>query len=111
MSDLINPAMAGSYLITLNYHFVGGDAETPGAYAEDLVRAAFEEIAALKNNFSAFYHYLEVTRSEDGSPIKCKVASYFDEEACSINLKIEFVDGPMMIELSDLEKPGGVGVH
>ena len=53
MSDLINPAMAGSYLITLNYHFVGGDAEILGAYAEDLVRAAFEEIADLQNNFSA----------------------------------------------------------
>ena len=111
MSDLVNPAIAGSFLITLNYGFVGGDAKTPGDYAESVVRFAFEEIAGLKNGFNVFYHYFEVTRSEDGSVIKCKVASYYDEDACSINLRIEFVDGPMRIDPVAIEETGTLAVH
>ena len=111
MSDLINPAIGGSFLITLNYGFVGGDADTPGDYAESVVRFAFEEIAGLKNGFNVFYHYFEVTRSEDASVIKCKVASYYDEGACSINLRIEFVDGPMRINPVDIEDMGTAAVH
>jgi len=53
----MDPAIAGSFLIILNYGFVGGDAETPGDYAESVVRFAFEEIASLKNGFNFFYHY------------------------------------------------------
>ena len=52
-----------------------------------------------------------MTRSEDGSVIKCKVASYYDEDACLINLRIEFVDGPMRLDPVDIEDTGTVAVH
>lgn len=72
---LIDAPAADSYLITCNYDFVGGEAETTGVYAEDLLRHALEGIAGLEREFSVFYHYLEILRSKGKIFVKYKVAT------------------------------------
>ena len=101
MSVSTHPAVTGSFPLSINYELSEDDAGSLGDYLDDIVLAAFFEIASLGNDFSIFYHYFEVTKSGDGETVRCSLASFFDLCYWSVNIRIKLIDEPVMICLPD----------